>query len=180
MVRFSLSAVGADRPGIVAALTGALVDAGCNLLDSTMAILQGQFAVLLVVSAPDTVSAQSIETVLAPAARRFELMLAVRPLAGSVPDAADAAGREPWVLAIHGADRPGIVHAVTAALAEVGGNVVDLATHLVDRGDTPLYAMTVRATLPPGMAQSAAEHVRAAAARVGVRCSFHRDDADIL
>jgi len=38
--RLALSAIGADRPGIVAAVTGALVDSGCNLEDTTMAILR--------------------------------------------------------------------------------------------------------------------------------------------
>lgn len=177
MARFSVSAVGVDRPGIVAGLSGALAERGCNLEDSTMAVLQGHFAVLLVVAAPDGVGPGELEAALAGPGRSLGLDVAVRPLgAGAAPPEGEA-----WVLAVHGADRPGIVHAVTAALAEAGGNVIDLGTHLVEGGDGPVYVLTLRATLPAGDAgRRAAAAVEAAAASVGVRCSLHRDDADVL
>ena len=73
MAHFSLSAVGVDRPGIVAAVSGVLADHGCNLEDSTMSILQGQFAILLVVSAPEGVDAPGLEAAFAPVAERFGL-----------------------------------------------------------------------------------------------------------
>lgn len=184
MARFWLSAVGADRPGIVAALSEALVGVGGNLADSTMAVLQDQFAVLLLVSAPDPVTAEDLDAALTPVADRFELVVSVRavPAAGRGGDAVPAAPTgEAWVVAIHGADRPGIVHAVTAALAAAGGNVVDLATHLVGDAADPVYVMTLRATLPAGAAgERAASDVRAAAGSLGVHCSVHRDDADLL
>ena len=180
MPRFCLSAVGADRPGIVAGVTAVLVDLDCNLEDSTMTILQGWFAILLVVSAGPALDAATVEAALAPVADRFDLLLSVRPLAGAAPSP-PASGMQPWTFALHGADRSGIVHGVAAALAEVGGNVVDLATHLVGASDAPVYVMTLRVTLPdaPDPA-AAAERVRAAAEALGVHCSAHPDDADTL
>ena len=44
---------GADRPGIVAAVTGVLVEHGGNLEDTSMTILGGHFAMMLVVAVPD-------------------------------------------------------------------------------------------------------------------------------
>jgi glycine cleavage system transcriptional repressor len=178
--RFCLSAVGADRPGIVAGVTGVLVELDCNLEDSTMTILQGWFAILLVVSAAPGLDAAAIEAALGPVAARFELLLSVRPLGDTAP-ASSESGMEPWTFALHGADHSGIVHGVTAALAEVGGNVVDLATHLVGAPDAPVYVMTLRVTLPadPDPAE-AAERVRSAAESLGVHCSAHPDDADTL
>ena len=183
MARFCLSAVGADRPGIVAGVTAALVDLDCNLEDSTMTILQGWFAILLVVSGGPGLEAATVEATLAPVADRFELSLSVRPLADTAPAPAapEAPEAQPWTFALHGADRSGIVHGVTAALAEVGGNVVDLATHLIGTADEPVYVMTLRVTLPaePDPA-AAAERVRSAAEALGVHCSAHPDDADTL
>ncbi|MHB8330407.1 MAG: ACT domain-containing protein, partial [Acidimicrobiales bacterium] len=92
MPRFSLSAVGADRPGIVAAVSGVLVDLGCNLEDSTMTILQGHFAVLLVVSAAPGVAPGALEAALAPVAAAFDHVVALRPL-GEL-DEEPARGRE--------------------------------------------------------------------------------------
>jgi len=182
MGRLWLSALGADRPGIVAAMSGVLVDLGCNLEDSTMTNLQGHFAVLLVVSAPDAVTAAVLEEALAEVAGHFELVVAVRPL-GEAPAPGDAPGpsTEPWTIAVHGADRTGIVRDVTRSLADAGGNVVDLSTHLVGGPDAPVYVMTLWVTLPAGTAgQEAAERVRQAAAAMDVHCSVHRDEVDLL
>ena len=42
-----LSALGADRSGIIDELSRAVLDCGCNILDSRMAVLGGDFALLL-------------------------------------------------------------------------------------------------------------------------------------
>jgi glycine cleavage system transcriptional repressor len=179
MPRFCLSAVGADRPGIVAGMSGALVELGGNLEDSTMTILQGYFAVLLVVSVPPGVGAGALERALAPVSERFALQLTVQELAPR--DApAPSVDTAPWTISVHGADHTGIVHGVTAALEKVGGNVVDLATHLVGSEEEPVYVMTLRVTLPAASAEAAAEQVRLAAEGLGVHCSVHPEDADTL
>ena len=180
MPRFCLSAVGADRPGIVAGVSGALVELGCNLEDSTMTILQGYFAILLVVAGEAGVDTEALEGALSLVAQRFDLQLSVRELPEPVVGA-EAAASVPWTISVHGADRTGIVHGVTAALERVGGNVVDLATHLVGSREEPVYVMTLRVTLPAaGDPASAAEQVRVAAEALGVHCSVHSDDADTL
>jgi glycine cleavage system transcriptional repressor len=181
MGRLWLSALGADRPGIVAAVSGVLGDLGCNLEDSTMTTLQGHFAVLLVVAAPDGVTADVLQDTLGDVAERFDLVVAVRPL-GEVPAAGDPTEAvEPWTIAVHGTDRTGIVRDVTRSLAEAGGNVVDLSTHLVGGADAPVYVMTLWVTLPDGAAgAAAAERIRQAAAAMNVHCSVHRDEVDLL
>ena len=45
--RAIVTAFGYDQPGILAALTGALADAGVNILDVSQKILQGYFTVVL-------------------------------------------------------------------------------------------------------------------------------------
>src|SRR5438128_12152044 len=47
---FALSAIGRDRPGIVADLAGLIYECDCNLEDSSMTILGSEFAVLLLLS----------------------------------------------------------------------------------------------------------------------------------
>jgi glycine cleavage system transcriptional repressor len=182
MGRFWLSALGADRPGIVAAVSGVLVDLACNLEDSTMTNLQGHFAVLLVVSAPDGLTAAALEYALDEVAERFELVVAVRPLA-DIPGTPGTIGPpvEPWTIAVHGADRMGIVRDVTTALADAGGNVVDLSTHLVGRADAPVYVMTLWVTLPAGVAgEESAARIRAVADSLDIHLSVHRDEVDLL
>jgi glycine cleavage system transcriptional repressor len=165
--------------------------------DSTMTILRGHFAILLVVAAPPQVDREALESALAAVADAFDLTVGVRPLSEtsiraeeldmargpgvSSQTGASVATSEAWTIAVHGADRPGIVHAVTSALAEAQGNVVDLATHVVGKPDSAVYVMTLRVTLPAGEAgETAAQRVGEAASRLGVHCTTHRDEADLL
>lgn len=47
---FALSAIGRDRPGIVADLAELIYECDCNLEDSSMTILGSEFAVLLLLT----------------------------------------------------------------------------------------------------------------------------------
>ncbi len=202
MAHVALTAVGTDRPGIVAAITGVLVELGCNLEDSSMSILRGQFAVLLVIDAPASLDAAAVEGALARVAADFDLVVAARPLPGhgdGTPPTDPAAGvagepapepapepePEPagavYTFSVHGADRPGIVHRATSALADSGGNVVDLSTRLVGDPGQPAYVMMITAGFPPGVdAAAAAGAVTAAVEAFGVRCHAHATDVDVF
>lgn len=157
-----------------------------------MTILRGYFAILLVLSVSRETTARELELALSPVAQQFGLTVTVRTM-GEGPDAtapdaggtsgagAIAGGAEPWTVVVQGADHPGIVSAVTTALAEAGGNVVDLATHLVGEPDAAVYVMTMRALLPSGNeGLAAAQRVSDAATDSGVHCTITRDEADIL
>ena len=45
-----ISALGKDRPGIVNQLSNILLDAGCNIVESRMAVLGGEFALMLLIN----------------------------------------------------------------------------------------------------------------------------------
>ena len=178
MPHFALSAVGADRPGIVAAVTGALVDSGCNLEDSSMSILRGQFAMMLVVAGPEGLDAATLERALAGPAADLDLVVHVRAIEGAVPSGPPG---EPWSIAVYGADRPGIVHRFTSLLAADGVNVVDLTTRVIGDADRPVYAMILEVALPPGLdGGGLVGRLEALAREVGVECSAHPSEADIL
>ena len=57
---WSFSAVGQDRPGIVAALSKVLYEHDCNLSDSSMTILAGQFAVVLILETGAKTDSQAL------------------------------------------------------------------------------------------------------------------------
>src|ERR1700741_3141912 len=132
MPHFAVSAVGVDRPGIVAAVTGVLVERGGNLEDTSMSILRGHFAMMLLVAGPDGVSANHLESALTDTAKDLDLVLAVREIDDAVPVSLQGEG---WTVSVYGSDRPGIVHRVTQLLAEVGANVVDLTTRVIGEAD---------------------------------------------
>ncbi len=185
MAHFAVTAVGADRPGIVAAVTGAFVDVGCNLEDSSMTILRGQFAMMLVVAAPTGVAGADLEAALVAPARDLDLVVTVRPAAesrvGGRRDPGDGDDRGAWTVSVYGADHPGIVHGVAALLAAEGVNIVDLSTRVVGEPAAPAYSMVLEVALPDGAdPRELGRRLEDAAAELGVTCRLHPSEADIL
>lgn len=175
---FAVSAVGADRPGIVAAVTGALVETGCNIEDSSMTILRGHFAMMLVVAGSDGLDAPGLESALAGAAGDFDLVLAVREIDDSVPHSPEG---DDWTVTVYGADRPGIVHQVTRLLSEQGVNVIDLTTRVIGDEDRPVYAMVIDVTLPVSVSgPDLGRRLDELGGTLGVECAVHPSEADIL
>ncbi|HSL57320.1 MAG TPA: ACT domain-containing protein [Acidimicrobiales bacterium] len=173
----AITAVGADRPGVVAGVTGALAALDCNLEDTSMTILRGRFAMVLIVRAPSGVDRDAVEAALAAPAAELGLDVSVRPSAAATADVAGA----PWNLAVYGADRPGSVHRVTAALADVGVNIVDLTTRVIGDPAHPVYAMLLEVVVPDDVAVDALrDRLGAVAAELGVEWSMHESDADVL
>ena len=175
-----VTAVGADRPGIVAAVTRVFVDLGCNLEDSSMTNVGGQFAMMLVVDAPAGVGAAELEAALTGPAGSLDLVVAVRPVEEPVgPDPFDESGS--WTVSVYGADHPGIVHGIAELLAGEGVNISDLSTRVIGAPERPVYAMVLEVSLPPG-ADPEALRTRLAetAGRLGVDATLHNSDADIL
>jgi glycine cleavage system transcriptional repressor len=174
----AITAVGADRPGIVAAHTEVLVAHDANLEDTSMTILRGHFAMMVVAAVPPGAGAAALEAELNATCAPLGLVVTVRP----IEDAVTAAGEgEDWSLAVYGADRPGIVHEVSRLLAGRGVNIVDLATRVIGPADRPVYAMFLELTVP-----ASCDHDDLAAAltelghRLGVECTLQPSDADIL
>ncbi|HEX2296496.1 MAG TPA: ACT domain-containing protein [Actinomycetota bacterium] len=170
----AVTVIGTDRPGIVAAVTRALYEAGCNLEDVTSTILRGHFSMVMVVRGPDGVDAPALEKALEPAARELELVVAARP----VEDTTVAPDQSTHVVSVYGADRPGIVFRVADALARRGANVTDLTSRVIGPPDEPVYALMleISASAPDEVA-AALEELRG---DIGVEVSIHPIERDVL
>jgi glycine cleavage system transcriptional repressor len=144
MLHFAVSAIGRDRPGIVSAVSEALLAHRANIEDSQMAILRGHFAMMLIVSAPPEVDAAALEHDLQATAHRLGLeAMSVSEIHETGP------GAEPvpsHLVSVYGADHPGIVHAVSSTLAGLGVTITDLETRLA--GADAVYAMQLEVALP--------------------------------
>jgi glycine cleavage system transcriptional repressor len=166
----AITVLGRDRPGIVADVAGVLADLGANLTDSTMTRLRGHFAMTLVCTGPD---AADVEAALNPLAVRSRLLATVRAVG---PEASTEPSGEPYVLSVHGADRLGIVAAVTRVVADAGGNITDLTTRLAG----PLYVLVAEVELPPGTAEPTERRLNEVASGLGVDVVLRRAESDVL
>jgi glycine cleavage system transcriptional repressor len=147
----AITAVGRDRPGIVAGLTAALLPIGANLHDCRAALLRGSFAMVMAVEVPDSVDVAAVRAAMAPTADELGLEIWVGDAAVDGP----AEAGERCVVSVYGADHPGIVHATSAALAALQVNILDLSSRVV--GDPPVYVLGIEAALPPGLSVGAVE-----------------------
>ena len=147
MPEFAVTAIGRDRPGIVAAISEALLELEGNIEDSQMSILRGHFAVMLIVELPGSADSGDLQERLQRVRQELELeAIAVN----RVDDLGAAATRPSHVITVYGADHPGIVHAVSATLADREVNITGLETRLAGASGSPLYVMIIEVAIPEG------------------------------
>lgn len=173
MSLFAVTVLGHDRPGIVADTTAALARLGGNLEDSTMTLLGGHFAMLLLVRTES--GREEVEHALRPLGAAGLLTVDVREVADGTRTPAPSS--QLYVLSVHGADRPGIVSAVTGVLAGAGGNVTDLTTRLAGG----LYVLLADVALPASTDVEALRRALTATGdELGVDVSLRPADTDEL
>lgn len=176
----AVTAVGQDRPGIVARVTGALLDLGCNLGETSMVRLRGEFAMILLVRLPASGSVPEAKTALRALGGEMDLTVTVRSLSEQESRAAAEQGLA-YIVRVYGADRPGIVHAVTDLLARAGFNITDLETRVIPGEGGPVYVMVLELDLPT---EEQGERMRgelsALAAGMRIEISVERLDEEML
>ena len=177
--RWVLTALGKDRPGIVARVTKILYELGCNLEDSAMTRLGGEFAVMLVFSAKRSLSRERLERCCRPLAQSLKLAVHLKMLTRE-----ELAARRmgpSYLITVYGADRPGIVWRVSNLLARRGVNITDVSTHRTSRKDTPLYLMLLEIELPRRLAVMRLQRqLQQLAKRLGVEVSLRSSEASVL
>ncbi|MFN8128997.1 MAG: ACT domain-containing protein [Candidatus Nanopelagicales bacterium] len=156
MALLAITVLGHDRPGIIADVTAALALRDANVEDSSMTLLGGFFAWTLVVGSEAQPAAVAADLAFL---ESDELVVSVFEVAERPASAGSAV---PYVISVHGADRVGIVSAITAAIASFDGNITDLQTRL----GGGLFVVIAEADFPPGTQE---EQLRAALAEVGTQ-----------
>jgi glycine cleavage system transcriptional repressor len=145
-----LSALGPDRPGLVAEVTEYLSERGGNVEDSRMAVLGAEFGIQLLVSGtPDEIGA--IERDLASVKEKTGLDILSRRTRS--PEEHRRAPVIPCLITAEALDHEGIVRAVSRALSRAGVNIVSLETHAYEAPVTgsPLFRMEARIDIPTGV-----------------------------
>lgn len=134
---YMLTLVGKDRPGIVAHLSAALYDGGCNLGEATMMRLGGNFTIMMMVQFDGNISA--LKHMVEPVAESMGLHLHLDRI-----EARMHKHMEPDVrISVYGADRAGIVARITGALAEAGLHILDMDTIVAGTEEKPIYIMQI-------------------------------------
>jgi glycine cleavage system transcriptional repressor len=159
MAQYVVRAFGEDRPGIAAALTWALAEAGGNLLDVSSTSLRGHFAMMLVVDGPDP--RDRLQARLSESAAPLGVSVSVRQVQEDTPD------RTPGThaLSVYGPDRPGIVAGISRALADQAVNITELTCRPAPEEEGSFYSMVAEIAVPPGVNIAALQGELTAVAR---------------
>jgi glycine cleavage system transcriptional repressor len=142
---YMLTVVGEDRPAIVAKLTHALYEGGCNLGEASMMRLGDCFTVMLMVSSD--LGKRELLSLIEPVSDSLGLHVHVDSIKGKLHQ-----HRIPDVrITVSGADRAGIVADVTTALAEAGLNILDLESDVAGTKEQPIYIMHIEGSAAEGI-----------------------------
>jgi len=146
MKHFVITAVGEDRPGIVADLTRVLYEEGFNIEDSSMTRLNNEFAVMLIVTAEKEVTDKELKEKFKKVERERDLLINIREIPQEVFEGKREIG-DVYNLVVYGADRPGIVYKVAKLLAEKNINIADLRTEK----SPEIYVLIAQVEFPAGL-----------------------------
>lgn len=145
MKRIALTAIGRDKPGIVANVTKALFDHDCNIEDSSMTILQDEFSMILITRAPENTNMETLQFDLKTAGSKLGLTINMTEMCAE-PGASAAAATH--ILSVSGADKSGIVFRTSELLCQWKVNITDLSTKILRIKDADVYIMMMEVFVP--------------------------------
>jgi len=152
---FILSAIGKDRPGIVADVSEVIYGCGGNIEDSSMTLLRNHFALLLLFSTEREEVSQKLPSGL----RRLEweknLTLFYSPITLEEAHLKAKGEVDRFKITTSGVDHAGIVFKVCRLLADRGINIADMKTlrNVSAESGTPLFEMDIIVEVPRAVSE---------------------------
>jgi glycine cleavage system transcriptional repressor len=133
-----ISALGADRPGIVDEISNIIYNHSLNIEDSRMTILGGEFAMLLLVSGEQS-SIDAIQTQVNEIEQALQMRLMIKLTSESTP----IENAIPYAVEVTALDHPGIVNNISSFFSQRGINIVNLHTesYSAPHTGTPMFAL---------------------------------------
>jgi glycine cleavage system transcriptional repressor len=140
-----ISALGKDRPGIVDQLARIVFELDCNITDSRMTVLGGEFAVLILVEGPWNKLAK-LEDHLPEAQEELDLTIVSR----RTGDRQVTADLLPYAVDVVSLDHPGIVYNLASFFSQRQINIEDMSTasYSAAHTGTPMFSVRMSVGIP--------------------------------
>jgi glycine cleavage system transcriptional repressor len=140
-----LSALGADRTGIVDELARAASDSRCNIADSRMIVMGQEFALIMMLSGTWDAIAK-LEAQLPNLGKRLSLAITFKR---TEPRAVQADAM-PYNVHVIALDNPGIVHEIANFFAIQGINIeaMETSTYAAPHTGSPMFALSMTVNIP--------------------------------
>ncbi|MBV5308057.1 glycine cleavage system protein R [Chromatium okenii] len=140
-----ISALGEDRPGIVNQLSKTVLEHGCNIEDSRMTVLGGEFAAMLLVEGKWNTLAK-IENALPELERQLGMII----ISKRTSERATLRNLLPYAVDVVSMDHPGIINNLAGFFADRKINIEDMATssYAAAHTGTPMFSVHITVGIP--------------------------------
>ncbi|MEE9343333.1 MAG: ACT domain-containing protein [Gammaproteobacteria bacterium] len=140
-----ITAIGEDQPGLVDQLSKNILEYSCNIADSRMMVLGGEFAILILVEGSWNAIAK-LEDHLAATDNSLDLQITVKRTATRKRPANSL----PYSVDVIALDHPGIVHELARFFSHRTINIHDLSTSSYAAAHTgsPMFSVHIMLDIP--------------------------------
>lgn len=147
-----ITALGHDKPGLVDEFSQTIADCGCNIEESRMNSLGGEFAIIMLISGNWNTVAK-LETHLAELERRLGMTIASKRTEPRTPER----NLLPYAADVVSLDHPGIVHQLSHFFSNREINIEELVTssYAAAHTGTPMFSVHLKVAIPAHLQISA-------------------------
>jgi glycine cleavage system transcriptional repressor len=140
-----ISALGRDRPGIVDQLSKGIYELDCNITDSRMTVLGGEFAILLLVEGPWNRLAK-LEDQVPELQEKLDLTIITK----RTGERSGNANLLPYGVDVVSLDHPGIVYSLANFFSGKNINIEDMTTssYAAAHTGTPMFSVRMNIGIP--------------------------------
>ena len=140
-----ISAIGEDKPGIINALSKVATEHQCNILDTRMTVLGGEFALLMMISG-DGSAIDSAQTAISPVADKLGLTTILKR---TRPRTSGTTSR-PYRIEVVAIDHPGIVAEIAGFFSTREMNIEEMETgaYAAAHTGTPMFSLEMTVNIP--------------------------------
>lgn len=140
-----IAALGQDRAGLVNELSAAILEAGCNVEDSRMTVLGGEFSLLMLLSGAWNAIAK-IENQISTLQNRLGLIITIR----RTEPRHSTGDLLPYHVEVISLDHPGIVYQLANFFSTRGINIEEMTTntYAAAHTGTPMFSLNMNVAVP--------------------------------
>jgi len=154
--KFVLTGIGKDQPGIVSKVSEILFRTNCNIEDSTMTILEGEFVMAMILSVPPGNTVARLKRRLVNLEKKLSLIITIRALRDNPIIGPSACYGRAAMISVSGKDRPGIVYEISSYLASIRINITDVNTKVMGtEGGNNVYMLMLEVEVPKAIRDKA-------------------------
>jgi len=127
-----ISVMAKDRPGIIAAVTGAIFELNGDLADLNQSILRGYLTMILIASFGGEVTVDEIFARISAADGGNEFDIIIKPMQTALESGAVTLPSKTYIVTAQGVNKSGLVYGISSFCYQRNINILDLSTTLTE------------------------------------------------